>query len=322
MDLLNSSIEGQVFYYLNYIFFILSLILVIPQVMKIYRKELKFYQAPLVFLFFCLSEYLVALGFAAFGSYYFVAPGLFFPTFIFLFALIIIILFIDKETPKKYSVGALGVFLNLSLLVFLLPLMGNLMVILFIFRTIYCSGPIDSTTHALMNKKHDIIPIFSLISLLFSNIFGMILQYYFQTGEFFYFHYFAGADGIVIQLIYYFYLRSKRNHQNVVQSEVRYVPPQQITAQQTTENIHNTQSLQCNQPIVNIQNQQNNALPINTQPVYRNLKQQKPIGSINDDNEEKSFVDLQNQQNCENIKQLSSLGSINDNNGENSFQKP
>ena len=34
MDLLNSSIEGQVFYYLNYIFFILSLILVIPQTEK------------------------------------------------------------------------------------------------------------------------------------------------------------------------------------------------------------------------------------------------------------------------------------------------
>lgn len=297
MGRLNSSIGEQVFYYLNYIFFNLSLILVIPQVMKIYRKELKFYQAPLVFLFFCLSEYLVTLGFVAFGSYYFAAPGLFFPTFIFLFVLIIIILFIDKETPKKYSVGALGVFLSLSLFVFLLPLMSNPIIILFLFRTIYCSGPIDSTIHALKNKKHDIIPIFSLISLFFSNIFGIILQYYLQAGVLSWFPYFAGVNGIVIQLIYYFYLRSKRNHQNVVQSEVRYVPPQQITAQQSTENIQNTQSLQCNQPIVNIQNQQINVLPINTQPVYRNLKQQKPIESINDDNEEKSFVDLQNQQN-------------------------
>ena len=51
------STAATILFYLKYISFYFALVLTIPQALKIYRKELKFYHGPLVFLFFCLWNF-------------------------------------------------------------------------------------------------------------------------------------------------------------------------------------------------------------------------------------------------------------------------
>ena len=338
------STAATILFYLKYISFDFALVLTIPQALKIYRKELKFYHGPLVFLFFCLAEYLVSLGLVAFRHYYIVAPGLFIPTIIFLFAIIITMLFIDPETPKKYSFIALGIFLGLSLFIFLFPLMiNNTGILISIFRLIYSSGSIECTVLALINKKHDIIPVFIYIPLIFHNIFGFVIYFveyaYYEYPYIYLYNYstypfYLGISCIIIQMIIYCVLRSNRVQQNVIQPVVGYVPPQQITITQVPGTVYYQQPVsiisqplqnvyipygqpqqvyyQNNQPIANVNYQQNNVQPMNKQPVPENPKpipqNPKPVP--------------ENQQKSENINQLKPIGSINDDKEEQSFENP
>lgn len=298
----------KVLFYLKYVAFEFAILLTIPQIIKIYRKDLKFYQGPLVFLFFSLAEYLVSLGLVIFYSSIYpvltVSPGLFYSTTILLFVLIIIILFIDPETPKKYSFIALGVFLGLSLLVFLFPLMtenlNTIINLIQIFCLIYSSGSIECTVLALINKKHDIIPIFIYIPLIIHNIFGLViyfLEYSYYKYPFFSFYsitypFYIGTSCIIIQMIIFCVLRVKRVQQNVIQPVVGYVPPQQNTITQATGNVYYQQPFvsqqiqplfnpydqpqqtyyQNVQPIVNSNYPLNNDPPMNNQPTPENSK--------------------------------------------------
>ena len=87
----------NVFYYFKIILLDLALILCIYPIFKVYTKQIRWYQTPFIFIFFCLVENLLTLVFGILYSFdYFEDQVQFWFSFILEVILINTIIFIDS----------------------------------------------------------------------------------------------------------------------------------------------------------------------------------------------------------------------------------
>ena len=218
---------AYLFYYIRSVIFDIGLLLIILQIIKEYQKKLRWYQTPFVLLFlafienlsFYLSKYLF---FIADLIQIIVSP-------IIEFVLIILIIFLDKEFQMMYKIITLISFLVISLFFLFLPPLVGFYSMFYITKTLYGLGSIECLVCAIKEKNYEIIPIFTLVCILLSNVFDLLSYLYYDA-----FIVIASAIGIlscISQLIVYCILRYKRNiqqNQMIQQPMLGYVPPQQI----------------------------------------------------------------------------------------------
>ena len=215
------------FYYIRSVIFDIGLLLIIPQIIKEFQKKLRWYQTPFVLLFlafienlsFYLSKYLF---FIADLIQIIVSP-------IIEFVLIVLIIFFDKEFQMKYKIITLISFLVISVLFAFIPDWVYFYYMFHITKTLYGLGSIECLVCAIKEKNYEIIPIFTLVCILLSNVFDLLSYLYYDAIIII-----VSAIGIlscISQIIVYCILRYKRNiqqNQMIQQPMLGYVPPQQI----------------------------------------------------------------------------------------------
>ena len=220
--------DAYLFYYIRSVIFDIGLLLIIPQIIKEFKKKLRWYQTPFVLLFlafienlsFYLSKYLF---FIADLIQIIVSP-------IIEFVLIILIIFLDKEFQMMYKIITLISFIVISLFFLFLPPLVGFYSMFYITKTLYGLGSIECLVCAIKEKNYEIIPIFTLVCILLVNVFD-IITYLVLFDPFIFIASVIGILSCISQLIVYCILRYKRNiqqNQMIQQPMLGYVPPQQI----------------------------------------------------------------------------------------------
>lgn len=204
-----TGLSYQILLYLQNIFFRGILISMVLPVIIIREKEIKFYQAPIDFQFFVLCDFLIECKKKIADTLYLTDLFLFYPFFLYLIIIILLTLFLDPQTPKKYSFIAFFVILGLSIFAFFLKdMVTDVEILLIIIKLIYGTGCLRCAVLAILHKNHLMLPLVTLIQVFFYNIFSLVL---YQKNDVVFSSvidfYYVGIVLNVIQIIIYIILK-------------------------------------------------------------------------------------------------------------------
>ena len=220
--------DAYLFYYIRSVIFDIGLLLIIPQIIKEFKKKLRWYQTPFVLLFLAFIE---NLSFYLSRNWLFIVDSIqIIVSPIIEFVLIILIIFLDKEFQMMYKIITLISFIVISLLFLFIPDLLYFYYMFYITKTLYGLGSIECLVCAIKEKNYEIIPIFTLVCILLVNVFD-IITYLVLVDPFIVIASAIGILSCISQLIVYCILRYKRNiqqNQMIQQPMLGYVPPQQI----------------------------------------------------------------------------------------------
>lgn len=197
-----------------------NLLLIAYPIYKMFKKNLRCYYTPFLFVFGGATECFLLFGEFAFSSTR--ELNIFYVTWIFVCLspiVSIVIIFGDSEFSKKTKIKILCIFLAIEILFFLSPLVikDKSKYLFYICITIYSLGPIECFIWCLKLKDERILPIFSSVLLLGYDIVPFIT--YRSRFNYLIFILFVGCASCFAQLLTYFLLFSARKYQESSQTE-------------------------------------------------------------------------------------------------------
>ena len=139
-------------------------------IFKVYTKQIRWYQTPFIFIFFCLIENLLTLGFGILYSFnYFEDQAQFWFSFILEVILINTIIFIDSQLRIILKILLFFIFLVLSTFFLLISKIADIDLIVReqVFNIVYSAGTIECSINAIIKKQFDLIPLYIIISITF-----------------------------------------------------------------------------------------------------------------------------------------------------------
>lgn len=199
-------------------------------ILKMFKKEIRCYQTPFIFVFFVTSEFFLHLG-------YFIKTDIpvasYFWVYIILaieISIMSIIIFGDPEFKIFVKLICFATFILLEILCFFIPYiaLNSYPIIEYIMWLVQTIGPIECTMSCVYYNKYYIIPIVNVFLLLIVNVFRAISLWY---TSYMYFANMGGGISCIAQIILYFVFRASRYNEeikkeNLIQGEIGPVIPE------------------------------------------------------------------------------------------------